>query len=156
MTADPRKLFAAYSVRNVKTFTGMEGPGFSATLCRDGKPVASVLDEAVGACFLFHWKSDADESALRTLCAQVPHELFEGMSIAYDMDRLVLRLVNEYEIEKRLKRIAKTKTLFRIKGDAPDQWWTINAVGPGALQFLTTKYGEQLETVYGQAAADVQ
>jgi hypothetical protein len=150
MTVDHRQLFAAYTIRNVKTFTGMEGPGFSATLCRDGRPVASVLDEAVGASLLFHWKSDAEEATLLALCSQVPPQLFEGMSIDYDMDQLVSRLVNEYEIEKRLKRIAKTKTLFRIKGEAPDQWWTINAVGPKAMQFLTTKYGEKLETVYGQ------
>jgi len=150
MPADHRQLFAAYTVRNVKTFTGMEGPGFSATLCRDGRPVASVLDEAVGASFLFHWKSEAEETALRTLCTQVPPEQFEGMSIAYDMDQLVFRLVNDYESDKRLKRMAKTKTLFRIKGDAPDEWWTINAIGPKAVQYLATKYGDQLETVYGQ------
>ena len=72
------------------------------------------------------------------------------MSIAYDLDQLVSWFVCEYEWEKRLKQIAKKKTLFRIKGDAPDEWRTVNAVGPAALQYLTAKYGEQVETVYGQ------
>jgi hypothetical protein len=153
MPADHPELFAAYSVRNVKTFTGMEGPGFSATLWRDGRPIASVLDEAVGASFLFHWKFDADEVALRALCAQVPPALFEGLTIAYNIDQLVSRLVDDYENDKRLKRIARKKTLFRIKGDSPDEWRTLNIVGPRATQYLATRYGEQLETVYGQRAA---
>jgi hypothetical protein len=150
MSADHRELFAVYSVRNVKTFTGMEGPGFSATLCREGRPIASVLDEAVGASLLFHWKSVADEVALRALCAQVPPEQFEGMSIAYDMDQLVCRLADDYENEKRRKRAAKKKTLFRLKGDAVGDWRTLNVVGPRATQYLADKYGEQLETVFGR------
>ena len=152
MSADLRSLFTAYSVRNVKTFTGMEGPGFNATLCRDGRPVASVLDEAQGASLRFDWKSDAEETALRTLCSKVPPQDFEGISIAYDIDQLLFRLLNDHENDKRLKRRAKTKTLFRIKGDAPDEWRMLNVVGPKATQYLATKYGAQLETVYGQGA----
>jgi hypothetical protein len=152
MYADRHKLFAAYSVRNIKTFTGMEGPGFSATLCRDGRPVASVLNEAVGADFRFQWKSNAEEATLRDLCAKVTLPAVQGTDVAYDADMLICRLVDGHEDNKRLRRIAKEKTLFRLKGDAAGDWRTLNVVGPRAAQHLADKYGEQLETVYGQGA----
>lgn len=37
-----------YTITKIKTFTGMEGYGLNATICRDGKPVAFVLDDARG------------------------------------------------------------------------------------------------------------
>jgi hypothetical protein len=153
MSKNRHELFAAYSVRNIKMFNGMEGRGFSATLCRGGRAIASVLDEALGADFRWDWKSDTEAAVLTELCAQAPPENFEGMTIALDMDMLVSRLVDVYENKKRLERIAKKKTLFRLKGDAPDEWRTLNIVGPRATQYLATKYGGQLETVYGQGAA---
>jgi hypothetical protein len=72
------------------------------------------------------------------------------MSITYNPDRLLSRLVDDYENDKRLKRIAKKKTLFRVKGDGPDEWRTLNITGKVATLYLAKTYGEQLETVYGQ------
>ena len=152
MTQHPNPL-ASYSVRNVKTFIGMEGPGFNATLCRDGKPVAFVIDDANGGCFHFQWTSPPEGTALEAICKQIPPTDFEGLSIAYSPDRFLSQLVDDYENDKRLRRIAKKKTLFRIKGDDPDEWRTLNVVGEKARQYLARKYGEQLEAIYGQGAA---
>jgi len=141
---------AAYTVRNVKTFIGMEGHGFNATLCRDGKPIAFVIDDANGGCLHFQWTIPAEEAVLEAVCKQMPPTEFEGMSITYNPDRLLSRLVDDHENDKRLKRIAKKKTLFRVKGDDPDEWRTLNITGKTASLYLAKKYGEQLETVYGQ------
>ena len=45
----------SYTIKGVKTFRGMEGQGFNATLCRDGKPVAHVDDEGCGGCYNWRW-----------------------------------------------------------------------------------------------------
>jgi hypothetical protein len=148
MTQNP---LTAYTVRSVKTFTGMEGPGFNAMLCRDGKPVAFVIDDANGGCLHFQWNSRAEEMALEAACKQMPPTDFEGMSIAYNPDMLLSRLVDRHENDKRLKRIARKKTLFRVKGDDPEEWRTLNVVGEKAAQYLARKYGEQIEAIYGLA-----
>ena len=44
-----------YAVRKVKSLRGMEGIGFNAELCRDGKPVAYVMDDANGGEYRYDW-----------------------------------------------------------------------------------------------------
>lgn len=45
-----------YAVKGIKTFVGMEGHGYNATLYRDGKPVAFVIDDASGGPLQVEWK----------------------------------------------------------------------------------------------------
>lgn len=45
-----------YTVKNLKTFTGMEGSGYNATLYRDGKAVAAIIDDASGGPLIVDWK----------------------------------------------------------------------------------------------------
>ncbi len=47
---------SVYTVRGIKTFKGMEGEGYNATLCRDGKPVALAVDDASGGPLQIDWK----------------------------------------------------------------------------------------------------
>jgi hypothetical protein len=146
-----QKPLTAYTVRNVKTFIGMEGQGFNATLCRDGKPIAFVIDDANGGCFHFQWNSRDEEKSLESVCKELPPTQFEGMTITYNPDMLLTRLIDEHLNGKRLERIAKGKTLFRVKGDDPEEWRTLNIVGDKAAKYLASRYGEKLETVYGRA-----
>lgn len=46
---------ANYGVSKVKVFVGIEGHGFNATLMRDGKPVALVIDDASSGPTMFNW-----------------------------------------------------------------------------------------------------
>ena len=43
-----------YTVKNVKTFTGMEGLGWECSLYKDGKRLGTVLDDAHGGMLIFH------------------------------------------------------------------------------------------------------
>ena len=45
-----------YTVSKVRSFTGREGPGFNATLNRDGQPVCLIIDEGNGGSMLFRWQ----------------------------------------------------------------------------------------------------
>lgn len=48
-----------YTVKCIKTFVGMEGHGYSASLYRDGKLVAFVIDDASGRPLQVEWKDHA-------------------------------------------------------------------------------------------------
>lgn len=45
-----------YTVKNLKSFIGMEGHGFNASLYRNGVLVAFVIDDASGGPLSFDWK----------------------------------------------------------------------------------------------------
>lgn len=48
-----------YTVKGIKTFVGMEGHGYNASLYRDGKLVAFVIDDASGGPLQVEWKDHA-------------------------------------------------------------------------------------------------
>ena len=44
-----------YEIKNLKTFMGMDCPGYNCALYRDGKRVAEVVDDGSGGEPRFHW-----------------------------------------------------------------------------------------------------
>lgn len=44
-----------WSVKNLKSFNGMEGKGYNATLCHHGLSVAEVIDDASGSELTINW-----------------------------------------------------------------------------------------------------
>jgi len=61
-----------YSVKGIKTFVGMEGHGYNATLYRDGRPVAFAIDDASGGPLSVEWKVGSEESLLAEHVAKMP------------------------------------------------------------------------------------
>jgi hypothetical protein len=54
------------------------------------------------------------------------------------------------KMEAQLKRWAKTKTVFKLKGDKPGEYRTLGApVTQAYVDHLMKKHGEQLEMIYG-------
>lgn len=60
-----------YTVKGIKTFRGMEGEGYNASLYRDGKRVAEVVDDASGGPLMIEWK---DRASWRTPVEVVGYE----------------------------------------------------------------------------------
>ena len=132
-----------YTVTKVKTFQGMEGAGFNATLCKDGEPIALVIDEGCGGCYLCRWLDRAAEAPFKAHVKQVlPNEDFEAE------DMFIARLIDEWETNRQLKRWCKTKVLFRLKGDRPDEWRNLLApYSPAAVAHLHKKYDPEIEEI---------
>lgn len=65
-----------YTVNAIKSFTGMEGPGFNANLLRDGKKVAEVIDDASGGPLMIHW-ADEKASPVKCQCRDYKDEMVE-------------------------------------------------------------------------------
>lgn len=151
---------STYTVKNVRTFQGMEDQGFNATLYRDGKRVALVIYEGSGGCCMFRWdgdreKRDSEEKLLKEHAASLPSvktdlpdhkspdKKFEYQP---DMDAVVFDLVGAYEFRRMLKRNCRTKTLFRLPDDKPDTWRTVQRrYDPVVKAHLVKKYGPQVE-----------
>lgn len=127
-----------YTVKNVKTFMGTEGHGFNASLYRDEKKVAFVIDSANGGCYNFQWedwklpkvdihittslgkphtfKGTPEEKILYELIETLPKEKSECFpeGLKADMDTFVAKLVDNFEFEQKMKRLCRKNYLFQI------------------------------------------
>ena len=126
-----------YTVRKVKTFTGHDGQGFNAELCRDGKPVAFCTDLANGGEMqidwydrkepkvkiqgwnykdeIFEYDGTPEEKILKDHCKTLPVEKMDWGTIREDASSVVSGLVDGYENEKKFKRMCKKNTLMKNK-----------------------------------------
>ena len=146
-----------YTVRNIKTFRGMEGEGFNATLCRDGKKIAFVIDDATGGDVQIQWtdagSQGAEEKRLMEFLKKLPKEQSEGIEYSVDPGIFVATLVDETATEKRLRRIFRKQTLFRLKEDRTDddKWRVLKApFSPSVKAQLVKRYGDRLAQVLNE------
>ncbi|MEW5833362.1 MAG: hypothetical protein AB1763_11060 [Campylobacterota bacterium] len=123
-----------YTLKNVKTFSGMEGRGFNASLYRDGKKVAEVRDDATGGPLRFDWadalqpkvvidafdyagnpirfNGSEEEKRLHDFCNALPQRESNGRTLRVDPDWYVSELVDTADLMKRVKRHMKTKVVI--------------------------------------------
>lgn len=176
-----------YSLTKIKTFRGMEGQGLNATICRDGKPIAFVMDDASGGpvqidfrnpgqsgasfkattseaaareerefgAFAMKWYFDSGAAAKHDdemVAMGVKKEDLTVPTPADAMESWINTLVDAEQERKQLDRAARTKTLFRIKGEAyqAGEYRTVKEpYGPRVQAFLDKKYPGQVTEIYG-------
>ncbi|MEI7436000.1 MAG: hypothetical protein WCL16_04230 [bacterium] len=165
-----------YTVKAIKSFMGMDCPGFNATLCMDGKKIAEVINDGSGGETRFNWE---DRKALKvtipwvdwkgnpTMACCTPEEAglmehirgmrWEDLSGSQDLTGqinpgvFVENLINDFKEQSRFRRFCRTSTLFRIKGDKPDEWRTIEqAFTPQIKALIVGKYGNQVESIMNE------
>jgi hypothetical protein len=108
------------TVKGIKTFQGMEGSGFNATLYEDGVKLGMVIDEGCGGSYLYRLASHEKE---RELACWARVERQQGME---PLDALINDLVVAEEERRWLKRNTRKKTVFKLKGQGPGEWSTYN------------------------------
>jgi hypothetical protein len=61
--------------------------------------------------------------------------------------------IDALQTKKRFDRISIKKTLFRLKGDKPDEWRTITLpyADPRTPAFMQKKYGDSVVQIWGVA-----
>lgn len=115
-----------FGLRDFKTFRGMEGYGFNATLTLKNKPVAFLIDEGNGGELRIdwnegHWKAPdhikeffaSDEAVKiavqRELAFREKYKFREDapLPMAWDQSDFVEYLVEKHEEKKQLKKLAK-------------------------------------------------
>lgn len=124
---------------------GMEGQGFNATLYRDGKRVAFVIDQATGGEYLYEW-FDFDENKKNQVTINIVHGRYDNKPTSWkgtpeeklfheyvdkqpkdepddifpdgsypSTDQIVGKLIDEYETARYYKRKCKKKTVVITK-----------------------------------------
>jgi len=146
-----------YTVRDVKTFRGMEGEGYNATLCRDGRKVAYVIDDATGGDIHIQWTGSrsraAEEERLLEFLKTLPKERWEDTEYDVTPDIFLAALVDQAQIEQRLRRLFRTETLFRLKSDRTDddEWRVLKArFAPSVKAHLVKTYGDGLAQILNE------
>lgn len=99
-----------YAVKGVKTFRGNEGYGFNATLYKDGKAIAFVIDDANGGCYSYEWKDDAE----RVPFVEYAKQRMTEVTMEHD-DALVASLVEDVLLERDAAKLVKGKVAI-LKG----------------------------------------
>jgi len=158
-----------YSVKNIKRFRGMEGHGYNATLCRDGKKVAFVMDSGDGGEANFEWN---DRTAPKV---DITIDYFgDGRTHTYQgtpEEKLFLELANsqtytayghtgrkdgailiEELIETdKFRKDCKTKTLFRLASDGEDTYQVYKERFDHEVRaWLVRQYGDQLVEIINE------
>ena len=127
-----------YSVKGVKTFQGMEGRGYNATLYRDNKAVALIIDDASGGGCRYEWK-DFDiknrvnvnrktyDGSIHKYAGTAEEKLFVEACGGYE-DCFAKRLVNDADSLKYWKRKLNSKIIIDDGGE---------------IRHFNIKYGEK-------------
>jgi hypothetical protein len=166
-----------YAVGSIKTFRGNEGYGLNATITRDGRAVAFVLDDASGGEVRVDFRNplqtprsyqlttaedalaeqqQAHAFALEWYKTAPKEAQYLGCGIPVTGERCLAVWIDEqvdlHETRKQFDRDAKKTTLFKIKGDDKDAWRTLKNApySPAVQAFLDKKYGDRLERVYNR------
>lgn len=134
-------------VKNVKSFSGMECPGFNASLYADGKKVALVIDEGNGGEILFQWSAKSpeerksDEHKVNAYVDSLPgtplsndaedweKRLYPNGIVKQDLSEIVCGLVDAYENERRLNRLRKDHVLYVTPDCGPGEMYKIKHKG---------------------------
>lgn len=113
-----------YAVKGVKTFVGMEGHGYNATLYRDGKKAAFVVDDASGGPLQVEWADPSEEALLRGHAATLPPVTCEwadsatGLPATLDMtpELFIEGLVNDAVLLRDVAKMTRGKVAFARDG----------------------------------------
>ncbi len=104
-----------YTVKNVKSFTGREGYGYSCSLYKDGKNIGTVTDTADGGEADLYLNSRDLEDELRDYVNSLPLGIFDGMEFAVSVESFVGGLVDEFQNAKRLAKLTKNNWVYKFK-----------------------------------------
>ena len=147
--------FGEYSVKNVKTFKGMEEcGGFNADLYRGKKKIAFCIDEDCGGEVLIRWIDKAEIEPLQAHVKSLPRRESEYFPEGCEIDEgdFVWDLVNEVLYQKDVKRMVnkakkeiQSKWLFLLKDDKEGTYRVINKAPGQSVPLLQ----EHLDKKYG-------
>ena len=167
-----------WTAKNIKTFQGREGRGFNATLYRVGKAVAFVMDDASGGEVRIDWKDrDVPRVEVKIIGSAGTTHSFQGTpeeKLLYEfaitqfwpadpsiglkeplrmsVDGVVGEIVEDVLEQRRLKKLCKTKTVFRLKNDEDRNcvWQTKAQFTPKIKAWLVQTHGDNLAEIVNE------
>jgi len=167
-----------YEVKGVKQMEGRDGYMLNCSLYKDGKKVATVVDDGNGGCLDIHfldykaprvevsginymdkpfsYKGTPQEKVFQAYVNTLPTYDTEWSKNQHpDQEHVINEMVDEAENTKRLKRICKSKTLFTLKDDdTEDEFYSIkHPYCEKVRNHLEAKYGDNLGRILNEELA---
>lgn len=124
-----------------------ETEAFSASLYLDGKRIGYVSNCGQGGPNDLDFTCKAGSKAFYAHAKEANPDAFEPD------EYLIADLLDKYEHQQWIKRQTRTKVLFRIDGDSPDEFRTIPLTATKkrkactrerAIEWIQSKYGDQV------------
>ena len=140
--------FGPYSIKNLKTFKGMEGcGGFNCTVYNGKKKIAFAIDDDSGGPvniqYVDGWKNNPERDAIEAFAKAQDNHGFEVV------EGFISEMVNTVLHERWLKRQCSKNTLFRLTSDKKENYRVVKSPYCKAVHdFLIKKYGETLIELY--------
>jgi hypothetical protein len=104
-----------YTVKNVKSFRGREGIGFSCSLYKEDAKIAYVMNAANGAEHHYEFDQGQEKKAFMEYCKSLPPMQTPYGPLAMSPDMVVSRMVDEYEQTRQLRSWCKKYWVVRGK-----------------------------------------
>lgn len=129
-----------YTVGNIKTFNGMEGSGYNATLYREGTAVAKIIDDASGGPLMIDWcdfkgganfveiqgfdyqdkprtyNGTPEEKILVEYVSTLPNFVVGDTSLRMTDEVFIDELVQEAIMLKKVKALCRNRVVFMTQG----------------------------------------
>lgn len=134
-----------YVFKNLRTAEGDESPMFSASLYRDGRRIGTVRDTGQGGAPSWNTMKGADTIAFKRHAKETASKeaLESEYATQWAVEELIGRLYDEALELRWLKRLCKTKTLFKLATDGDDEGWRTfnNKFSDKIKAHIVSKYG---------------
>lgn len=121
---------------------------YTATLYLNGKKVAECSNHGHGGNDLYRWVSEAARDEARAAARALDPEALPGVKLGdWIVEFAVGDLLNDHVRKEDLKRMMRTKTLFRKPTETyrDGEWCTVQSkFDPKVKSFLVGKYGPEV------------
>jgi len=146
--------FGPYHVKNVRSWVGRSGYGFSATLYNEKEKIALLTNEGRGGATFIEEISPIEKDNLTSFVDNIP--LIDASELGLPssgetkvgLEMFLGALIDQWETNKRIKRKVKTHTLFRLREDPPTTYRTMRIpFSEHVRQMILTKHGESVTEI---------
>jgi hypothetical protein len=135
------------SLKNIRVHNDMseETTCFSASVYVNGVKAGTAKNDGRGGCNMYYLERDVGEKALFDWAEQETGESFESL------DWYLYQLIDKWEESKTYKRWCKKQLVFKLEGDAKDDWRTLNApYSEHTKKFIVDKYGDKVAEILNE------
>lgn len=127
-------------IKGLKTWATNDGGGYQFTLYRDGKKCAFVHNDGNGGCLEYLWFDSDSEDKIQSFVETLPDWESHGYKGKMSMDIFMEELINEYEMSKKIARLRKKSTLFRLLSDEKSVVRSVNTLDLEQAKRLLEKH----------------
>lgn len=147
-----------FEIKKHKSCDGSDGIAYSCELWVNGRLGAFVNNEGRGGSTWFRWV-DADLERITTNYVDclplIPSKTETELQLwpngrSNDLECFIAELCDKEDEEKRIRKLCRTKTVFRLKSDEEHLYTLTNPFSAAAAAHLRAKHGDNLKEIFNE------